>query len=93
MGKTIRCCKLNKDAESLDFPPLPGELGQRIFSQVSKEAWQAWLKHQTMLINEQRLNLADSTARAYLRTQVEQYFFGAGADQIAGYVPPASEQK
>jgi len=71
-------------------PPVPGPLGKRIWDSVSKEAWAAWQKHQTMLVNENRLNLADMKARKYLLTQMEQYFFGEGADQPVGYVPPKS---
>ncbi len=67
---------------------MPGELGKRLHEHVSKEAWQQWQKHQTMLVNENRLNLADARARKYLMTQLEQYFFGDGGDQPAGYVPP-----
>ncbi|NBT01652.1 MAG: oxidative damage protection protein [Betaproteobacteria bacterium] len=63
--RTVRCIKLNKDAEGLDFPPYPGALGQRLYESVSKEAWQGWVKHQTMLVNENRLNLADLRARKY----------------------------
>ena len=59
MARTVNCIKLGKPAEGLDFPPYPGELGKRIWESVSKEAWAAWLKHQTMLVNENRLNLAD----------------------------------
>ncbi len=88
MARTVYCIKLGREAEGLDFPPYPGELGKRIFENVSKEAWAQWLKHQTMLVNENRLNLADARARKYLATQMESYFFGAGADQAAGYVPP-----
>ncbi|WP_028453854.1 oxidative damage protection protein [Chitinilyticum litopenaei] len=88
MSRTIHCVKLGREAEGLDFPPLPGELGKKLFDSVSKEAWQAWVKHQTMLINENRLNLADPRARQYLQQQLENYFFGAGADAVAGYVPP-----
>ena len=88
MSRTVQCIKLGKEAEGLDFPPYPGELGKRIWEQVSKEAWQAWLRHQTMLVNENRLNLADARARKYLMTQMEKYFFGDGADQVSGYVPP-----
>ncbi|WP_217619464.1 oxidative damage protection protein, partial [Achromobacter sp. GbtcB20] len=68
MARTVNCIKLKKEAEGLDFPPVPGEMGKKIYMQVSKEAWQAWLKHQTMLINENRLNLADDRARKYLAT-------------------------
>lgn len=89
MARTIHCIKLDKEAEGLDFPPYPGDLGKRIFEQVSKEAWSAWLKHQTMLVNENRLNLADSRARKYLAQQMEKHFFGDGADVASGYVPPS----
>jgi Fe-S cluster biosynthesis and repair protein YggX len=90
MARTVHCVKLGREAEALDFPPLPGELGKRVFENVSKEAWQAWLKHQTMLINENRLNLADSRARQYLAQQLEAYFFGQGADAVQGYTPPSA---
>ncbi len=89
MARTIHCIKLDKEAEGLDFPPYPGDLGKRIFDSVSKEAWSAWLKHQTMLVNENRLNLADSRARKYLAQQMEKHFFGDGADVATGYVPPS----
>jgi len=88
MARTIHCIKLGKEAEGLDFPPVPGELGRRIFESVSKEAWAQWQRHQTMLLNENRLSLADARARKYLLTQMEQYFFGEGADQPSGYTPP-----
>ena len=80
MSRVIQCIKLNKQAEGLDFPPYPGELGKKIYESVSKEAWGGWLKHQTMLVNENRLNLADVRARKYLATQMENHFFGDGAD-------------
>jgi Fe-S cluster biosynthesis and repair protein YggX len=89
MARVVKCIKLGREAEGLDFPPYPGELGRRIFDSVSKEAWQAWLRHQTMLVNENRLNLADTKARKYLAEQMEKYFFGTGADMPAGYVPPS----
>jgi Fe-S cluster biosynthesis and repair protein YggX len=88
MARMVHCIKLGKDAEGLDFPPVPGELGRRIFESVSKEAWQQWQRHQTMLLNENRLSLADPRARKYLQTQMEQYFFGDGADMPSGYTPP-----
>ena len=69
MARLVQCVYLKKEAEGLDFTPYPGELGQRIYAQVSKEAWQAWVKHQTMLVNENRLNLADLRARQYLARQ------------------------
>ena len=88
MARMIQCIKLGKQAEGLDFPPVPGELGRRIFENVSKEAWQQWQRHQTMLVNENRLSLADARARKYLQAQMEQYFFGDGADMPSGYTPP-----
>jgi Fe-S cluster biosynthesis and repair protein YggX len=90
MARTIQCVYLKKEAEGLDFPMYPGELGKRIYDNVSKEAWQLWMKHQTMLVNENRLNLADQRARQYLARQMERFFFGEGADQPAGYVPPSA---
>jgi Fe-S cluster biosynthesis and repair protein YggX len=84
----VNCVKLGRESEGLDFPPYPGALGQRIYENVSKEAWQGWLRHQTMLVNENRLNLADAQARQYLAQQMEKHFFGSGADAAAGYVPP-----
>lgn len=89
MARMVQCIKLGREAECLDFPPLPGELGKKVYENVSKEAWQAWLRHQTMLINENRLNLADSRARQYLTQQLQNYFFGTGADMPAGFVPPS----
>ena len=88
MARTIHCIKLGKDLDGMDFPPYPGELGKRIYMSVSKEAWAAWLKQQTMLVNENRHRLADASARQYLKEQTEKYFFGDGADTASGYVPP-----
>jgi len=88
MARMVKCIKLGREAEGLDRPPYPGALGQRIFESVSKEAWQGWIRLQTMLVNENRLNLADPQARKYLAQQMESYFFGAGAAMPEGYVPP-----
>lgn len=90
MVRTVFCVKLQREADGLDFPPYPGELGKRLYEGVSKQAWQEWLRHQTMLVNENRLNLADARARQYLARQMENYFFGDGAEKPAGYVPPAA---
>jgi Fe-S cluster biosynthesis and repair protein YggX len=90
MARMVNCIKLGKEAEGLDFPPYPGELGKKLWQQVSKEAWAAWMKQQTMLVNENRLNLADQRARQYLARQMEAHFFGDGADAVQGYVPPAA---
>lgn len=88
MPRTVQCVKLGREAEGLELPPYPGTLGQRIFENVSKEAWQQWIRLQTMIINENRLNLADPQHRKYLVEQVEKHFFGSGADQVQGFVPP-----
>ena len=88
MPRMIQCTHLKKEAEGLDFAPYPGELGKRIWQSVSKQAWADWLKHQTMLVNENRLNLADQRARQYLARQMEKHFFGEGADVAQGFVPP-----
>jgi Fe-S cluster biosynthesis and repair protein YggX len=88
MARMVNCIKLGVEAEGLDFPPMPGEIGKRIYESVSKEAWQQWIKLQTMLINENRLSLADPRARQYLAEQVQKHFFGEGADAAQGYVAP-----
>ncbi len=88
MARMVKCIKLGREAEGLDFPPYPGELGKKIYENVSKEAWQGWVKHQTMLVNENRLNLADLKARKWLAEQMDNHFFGAGAEMPSGYVPP-----
>jgi Fe-S cluster biosynthesis and repair protein YggX len=91
MARMVKCIKLGREAEALDFPPYPGELGKRIFDNVSKEAWKQWLEHQKMLVNENRLNLSDKKARDYLAQQMEKYFFGSGADVAVGYTPPSQK--
>jgi len=88
MARMVHCVKLGRELEGLDRPTYPGELGKRIFENVSKEAWQGWIRYQTMLVNENRLNLADPQARKYLATQMENYFFSESVQMPAGYVPP-----
>jgi len=90
MARTVKCIKLGVEADGLDFAPVPGELGKKVFENVSKEAWAGWIKHQTMLINENRLNMMDPKARKYLMEQMERHFFGEGADAAQGFVPPPS---
>jgi len=90
MARTIQCAKLKKEAEGLDFPPYPGELGTRIWQSISKEAWQEWLGVQTRLVNENRLNLADSRARKYLKEQMEQFLFHDVNVEAHGFVPPSA---
>ncbi|MDR6936649.1 oxidative damage protection protein [Luteibacter sp. 3190] len=88
MTRTVHCVKLGRDAEGLDFAPWPGDLGKRIYENVSKEAWAQWLSHQTMLINEMRLSPLDPKTRTFLSGEMEKYFFGGDVVQPAGYVPP-----
>ena len=88
MTRTVHCVKLGREAEGLDFAPLPGEVGQRIYEGVSKQAWQEWLAHQTMLINENRLNIRDPEARRFLSAEMEKHLFGQGSEKPAGYVAP-----
>ncbi|CRI65252.1 Fe(II) trafficking protein YggX [Thiocapsa sp. KS1] len=90
MTHPVHCVKLGREAEGLDRPPYPGELGKRIHANVSKQAWQDWLRHQTMLINENRLSPMDPKSRKFLEEQMEKYFFGEGAEMPQGYVPPKS---
>jgi Fe-S cluster biosynthesis and repair protein YggX len=88
MTRIVHCVKLGRDAEGLAFAPWPGELGKRIYEQVSKDAWSAWLVHQTMLINENRLNPLDAKTRTFIATEMEKYFFGEGSALPTGYVDP-----
>jgi len=90
MSRTVHCIKLDQEAEGLDFPPTPGKLGERIFENVSKQAWQGWLAHQTMLINENQLKLIDPEAKKFLETELEKYFFGEGSAAPVGYIAPKS---
>ncbi len=89
MSHSVLCIKLGYESEGLDRQPYPGELGKRILEQVSKAAWQDWLRHQTMLINENRFSPLDPKARRFLEDQMERFFFGEGVAQPVGYVPPA----
>ena len=87
MTRMVQCVLLGKEAEGLDKPPYPGALGQKIYDSVSKEAWQGWLKQQTMLINEYRLSPIDPKSRTFLEQQMEKYFFGEGAQVPVDFKP------
>ena len=87
MARTVQCVRFGEEAEGLDFPPLPGDLGRRVYENVSKAAWRQWLSHQTMLINENRLKVTDPEARRFLEGELEKYFFGEGSAAPEGYVP------
>ena len=90
MTRMVQCVKLGKELPGLKFALLPNALGQKIFDNVSQEAWNGWLSYQTMLINENRLSLADARAREYIAGQMENYFFGEQVDGISGYTPPSA---
>jgi Fe-S cluster biosynthesis and repair protein YggX len=87
MAHTVHCIKLDKEAEGLDFPPYPGELGKKIYQSVSKEGWQQWLGQQTILINEYRLSLADPKSQQFLKLELDKFFFGDGSELPSEYVP------
>ena len=87
MGEMVNCVRLKHEAEGLDRQPYPGELGKRVFENVSKEGWQQWLTHQTMLLNEYRLSPMDPKARAFLEEQMDKFFFGEGAEAPPDFKP------
>jgi Fe-S cluster biosynthesis and repair protein YggX len=91
MTRMVHCVKLGTEAEGLDKPPFKGELGKRVFDNVSKQAWKMWLEHSKMLINEYRLDLVTETAQRIWMTELEKYFFGEGAAAPPEYVAPKSK--
>lgn len=88
MARKIQCAKLKREADGLEFTPYPGELGDRIYQNISLEAWQEWLKHQTMLINEYRLTPVDPKARKFLEEEMEKFLFGGGSERPKEFVEP-----
>ena len=90
MTRMVNCVKLGREAEGLAFQPVPGELGKKIFENVSKEAWGGWQRHQTMLINENRLSPLDPKARKFLEAEMEKFLFGDGSSAPPGYSPPTA---
>lgn len=87
--RTVKCVKLGAESEGLDYVPYPGELGEKIYANVSKQAWDEWLRHQTMLINEYRLTPVDPKARKFLEEEMEKFFFAGGSDKPEEFTPPA----
>ena len=90
MSRTVHCVILKQEAPGLDRAPYPGPLGQRIFNEVSKEAWAGWVKHQTMLINEYRLTPVDPKARKFLEAEMQKYFFGPGSEKPEDFKAPGA---
>jgi len=88
VSRTVNCIKFGREAEGLKMAPYPGELGQKIFDNVSQEAWQAWLGHQTMLINEYRLTPIEPKDRKFLEDEMEKFFFGEGSKTPDEFVAP-----
>ena len=88
MSRMVQCVVLKREAPGLDRPTYPGELGKRIYENVSKEAWQRWITHQTMLINEYRLMPVEPKARKFLEAEMEKFFFGTGSTAPEGFVAP-----
>ena len=88
MSRTVMCRKYGKELPGLEAPPYPGPKGQEIFDEVSAQAWEEWQAHQTMLINEKHLSLADPQTRKYLQTEMEKFLAGEDFDRAEGYVPP-----
>ena len=91
MARMVRCVVLKKEAEGLEYVPVPGELGRKLYDNVSKEGWEQWTRLQTMIINEYRLNLADERAQKILMEKLEEFFYGQGVEPPQGYVPPEKE--
>jgi Fe-S cluster biosynthesis and repair protein YggX len=87
MPRTVFCAKLKREGEGLAYLPYPGELGKRIYAEISQQAWAQWLAHQTMLINEHRISPLDPKARKFLEGEMEKFLFGEGSEKPAGYVP------
>ncbi len=87
MSRILNCKKLLKEAPGLDFAPYPGPLGERIYQEISKEAWSQWLKHQTLLINEHKLNMSKLESRNFIKAEMEKFLFGEGSAKPTGYTP------
>ncbi|MDQ3617421.1 MAG: oxidative damage protection protein [Pseudomonadota bacterium] len=90
MPRSVHCEYEKRETEGLDFVPWPGELGKRVFASIGKPAWAAWLAHQTMLINENRLSPMNPEHRKFLEAEMQKFLFGGDAEKPAGYVPPGS---
>ncbi len=93
MARMVQCVKLGRELTGLDKPPFPGELGQRIYEHVSKQAWEMWPAQSTLIINHYSLNMADPESRKFLREQMEEFFFGKEQQMPEGWVPEGEEDE
>ena len=91
MERLIFCEYFKTEKPGLDRQPYPGKIGEKIFDSISKEAWQLWLEHQTMLINENRLSLVDPEARKFLQDEMQKFLYGEGSNKPDEYIPPKKE--
>ena len=91
MARMVQCVKLEKELEGLEFVPFPNELGQRIYDNISKQAWLIWIDFSVMVINEYRLNLATAEGQEIYDKNLDDFFFGEGAKMPEGYTPPKSK--
>jgi Fe-S cluster biosynthesis and repair protein YggX len=91
MARMVKCVKLGREAEGMRWKPFNDDFGQRLYDNVSQEAWKMWLEHSKMLINEYRLDLMSAKAQQVLREQCEQFFFGEGSQLPPDYVPPKAK--
>nr|WP_314874675.1 oxidative damage protection protein [uncultured Pseudomonas sp.] len=89
MTRTVNCRKYHQELPGLERPPYPGAKGQDIFDNISQQAWADWLKHQTLLINEKRLNMMNAEDRKFLQVEMDKYFSGEDYAKAEGYVPPS----
>ena len=91
MSRTVKCAKLQRELPGLPYKPFEDDLGQRLFDEISYDAWKMWLEHSKMIVNEYRLDLTSEKAHEILKEQCEQFFFGDGAALPPDYVPPPAK--
>ena len=91
MARKVHCRKYGEEMEGLPAPPFPGPKGEDVYQHVSRQAWEEWTQHQTMLINERHLNMMDPDARRYLADQRDKFLSGEETDAAEGYVPPEKD--
>ena len=93
MARTVNCVKFGRELPGMESPPYPGELGQRIYDNVSQDGWDAWMQHSVILINHYGLSFADPRARDFMKEQMEEFFFGEDAQTPEGWTPEGQAAK